>query len=154
MLAPVAGDQAESTLVAIGQRLSPVLRSQSGWVVADGGRWSPSQATASRLTGCDLVAVVVSPSLASVAHARSIVPAIHERLGSDVVSVVVGERGYRPDEVAGVLGVPVVGSVPWEPRWVESLVTTGVSRLWQRSTLARSVRSLADQFAGLAVGGG
>lgn len=154
VLAPSGGEQAESTLVAIGQRLAPVLHAAPGWVIVDGGRWNRTQPTAGRLAGCDLVAVVVSPTLASVAHARSLVPALRETCGSDVVAVVVGDRGYRPDEVAGALGVAVVGVVPWQARWVESLVTTGASRLWQRSPLARSARSLVEELSGLPVGVG
>lgn len=151
VLAPAGGEQAEATLVAIGQRLVPVLRTHDGWVVVDGGRWARSQATARRLAGCDAVALVVSPTLTAVAHARPVAAALQEEYGESVVTVMVGDRGYAAAEIAGALGVPVVGSVGWDRRWVESLLTSGVSRLWQRSPLARSVRAAADGLSALSL---
>lgn len=149
VLAPTSGEQAESALVAIGQRLVPVLTAESGWVVVDGGRWSRGQTTAGRLAGCDVVAVVVSPTFAAAAHAGSVVRTLRELTDAEVVVVVVGDRGYRPDEITAALGVAVLGVVPWEPWWVGSLVTSGVTRLWQHSPLASSARTLADQCAAL-----
>jgi hypothetical protein len=150
--APPESDRCEGTQVAIGDRLAHVLRSVGGWVVLDGGRWSPSQSTARRLDGCDAVALVVSPTIGGVAHSQALVTSLRDVAGpGGVVAVVVGDRGYRTDEVAEVLGVRTLGPVPWDARWAQLLLTAGASRLWQRSALARSVRSLVDDVAGLMV---
>lgn len=157
--APPEADRCEGIQVAIGGRLAPVLRTVECWVVLDGGRWSSSQPTVRRLEGCDVVAVVVSPTIAGVAHARAVVGGLREVMGSvPVVAVVVGDRGYRTDEVAEVVGVRTLGPVPWDARWAHVLLTVGASRLWQRSALARSVRTVVDDIAAStmseAVGGG
>lgn len=151
VLAPVGADRAESTLVAIGERLAPVLQAEEGWVVVDGGRWARSQPTARRLAGCDVVAVVLSPTVAGVAHARSLIGPLHDLFPAPVVGVAVGERGYPPGEIASELGVPVAGVLAWDPRGAETLVTVGVSRWWRRSPLARSARSLVDALEALLV---
>ena len=152
VLAPVGAGQAESTLMAIGDRLAPLISADEGWVLVDGGRWARSQPTARRLIGCDMVGVVLSPTVVGVAHARPLIDPLGELFGVPVVAVVVGERGYTPVEIAHELGVPVVGVVAWDRRGVETLLTVGASRWWRRSPLARSVRSLVDALEPLAVG--
>mgnify|MGYP000907690779 CR=1 FL=1 len=109
VLAPVGGEQASSTLVAIGDRLGGALAVQSGWVVLDGGRWSRTQPSAGRLAGCDLIAVAVSPTLAGVAHAAPLVRSLRERSDVPVAALVIGERGYPTAELADALDVPLQG---------------------------------------------
>jgi hypothetical protein len=150
--APPEADRCEGTVAAIGGRLAPMLRMVDGWVVLDGGRWSPSQATAQRLEGCDVVGLVVSPTISGVAHARSLVASLRDFVGSvPVLAIVVGDRGYRTGDVADALGVRTLGPVPWDPRWTQVLLTAGASRLWRRSAFARSVRAVVEDLAGLDV---
>lgn len=151
VLAPVGGEQAESTLMAMGERLAPVLRAADGWVVVDAGRWGRTQPTAGRLAGCDAVAMVLSPTLAGVAQAQALVAPLQKLVDGPLLGVVVGDRGYSPAEVAGAVGVPVAGVVAWDPRWVQGLLTAGASRWWHRSPLARSVRSLVDRLESMPV---
>lgn len=144
VLAPAGADQASSTLVAIGDRLAAALDVEDCWVALDAGRWSRAQPAASRLAGCDAMVVVLAPTLAGVAHARSLVGPLRDLYAVPVVGVVNGEHGYRPDEIASELGIEVVGPVAWDPRGAQALVTNGVSGWWRRSSFARSVRSLVD----------
>lgn len=144
VLAPTGAETAESTLVAIGERLAPVLGMHDGWVVADGGRWSRSQVTARRMAGCDVIALALSPTFAGVEHARWLVGPLTDTFGVPVVGLSVGDRPYPPADVAAALGTPVAGVAAWDPRGVQTLVTVGASRLWRRSGLARSARSLLD----------
>lgn len=144
VLAPNGREQAESTLVALGERLAWALEGVDRWVVVDGGRWARSQPTARRLVGCDVLALTLTPTLAAVAHTRSIVGSLRDTFGVPLVSVIVGERGYPPAEIGGQLGTPVGGVVPWDPRGVQALVTVGASRWWRRSPLARSMRSFVE----------
>lgn len=148
--APVAGTSVESALTAMSTRLPSAVRAAAVPVVIDAGRWSGTQATAPRLAGCDVVAMVLSPTVAGVAHSAPVAGALREMLPVPVVAVVVGEHRYRPVEVAEALGVEVVGMVPWDRRAVSALLAGGVSRGWTRSALARSTRTLCDQLGAMA----
>ncbi|MGE0139758.1 MAG: hypothetical protein AB7R77_18245 [Ilumatobacteraceae bacterium] len=147
VLAPTGGEQAASTLMAIGNRLAGAMRGEDGSVVLDGGRWSRAQPTAGRLAGCDVVAVALAPTLGGVAHSRGVVAALRDSLGVPVIAVLIGDRGYSPDEIAGELAVPVAGSIAWDPRGAHALITGGPSRWWRRSAHGRSIRSFVDALA-------
>lgn len=142
--APTAGGLAESTIAATGERLVDGLRRRDRIVVVDGGRWSRSQPTAGRLTGCDVVAVVCSPSLEGVEAARWLIDPLAAVTGVPVAAVLNCDKPYSSTEVQAALGVPVVGVLPWDRRAVNVLVTTGTSRGWARSGLARAARSTLD----------
>lgn len=147
VLAPTGGEQAASTLMAIGKRLAPAMRGEDGSVVLDGGRWNRTQPTASRLAGCDVVAVALAPTLGGVAHSRGTINALRDSLGVPVVGVLIGDRGYSPGEVAGELDVPVAGSIAWDQRGAQALITGGPSRWWRRSAHGRSIRSFVDALS-------
>jgi hypothetical protein len=146
VLAPTAGDRAEATLLATGDRLCGVLPHTEGLVGVDGGRWSRSQVTARRLAGCDVVAVVVAPTVASIEHARWLVRPLVEMFRVPVVAISVGEHPYPPSEVAGVLGVRMVGVLPWDRRGVRMLLGASSSRMWSRTALARAARGVLGQL--------
>jgi hypothetical protein len=147
VLAPTGGEQAASTLMAIGNRLAAAMRGEDSSVVLDGGRWSRTQPTAGRLAGCDVVALALAPTLGGVAHSRGVVATLRDSFGMPVVAVLIGDRGYSPQEIAGELDVPVVGSIAWDPRGAHALVTAGASRWWRRSGHGRSIRSFVDALA-------
>lgn len=148
--APVAGASVDSALVAMSARLRSAVRAAAVPVVIDAGRWSPTQNTAARLAGCEVVAVVLSATVAGVAHSAAVVDSLREIVQVPVVAVVVGEHHYPPAEVAAAVGVEVVGVVPWDRRAVRALLAHGVGRGWTRSALARSTRTLCDQFSAIA----
>lgn len=149
VLAPSSGERAESTIVAMADRLAPVLHHVDGLVVVDGGRWSRSQATARRLAGCDAAVVVVGPTLASVEHARWLVDPLVDVFGIPVIAVMVGDRPYPPGEVAPMLGVPVAGALAWDARGVRMLLGGGATRGWARSSLARSAHGVLERLGQL-----
>lgn len=146
VLAPVGGEHASSTLVAIGDRLGGALEVESGWVVLDGGRWSRTQPSAGRLAGCDLIAVAVTPTLAGVAHAAPLMRSLRERSDVPIAALVIGERGYPTGELADALDVAVLGPVAWDPRGAGALVAHGAGGWWRRSSLARSVRGVVQRL--------
>lgn len=148
--APVSAASVESALTAMGTRLRSAVRAATVPVAVDAGRWSESDATAARVDGCDVVALVVSPTVAGIAHGATVAGSLREVLAVPVVGVVVGEHRYPPAEIAAALGVDVVGVVPWDRRSVRALLTHGASRGWTRAALARSTRTLCDQFAAMA----
>jgi MinD-like ATPase involved in chromosome partitioning or flagellar assembly len=145
VVAPTTGTAASAALTTAGEWMGAALDGVDGTVFADVGRWSPTQTTASRVAGADLVLIVCRPTLDSIEHARDLVAAAAAAVESPIALVLVGgDQPYGPNEVARALGVPVVGSLPWEPRAVLGLVSGGArDRRWQRSQLAAASADLA-----------
>lgn len=152
ILAPTCGRLAESTIAA-GERLVPALAELAGTVLVDAGRWSPTQPTARRVVGCEVVAVVSAPTVEGVEAARWLVDSLAAIVGVPVVLVLVGDRPYGPAEVAGVGGVPVAGVVALDRRGLAALVSGG-GRAWERSALARSARTVLGAVRSLAAAEG
>jgi hypothetical protein len=150
LLAPTAGHVAESVIAAAGDRWVPGLSAVAAQVVVDAGRWEPSQPTASRIAGADLVAVVCRPTLAAVESVRLGLDQLRHVAGAPVAVVVVGRRPYGPDEIAEQLGVALGGSVAWDPRGAAGLWARGVTRSWLRSRLARSAADVLARLDALA----
>lgn len=130
----------------------PALAGLDRTVVVDAGRWSRSQVTARRLVGCDVVAVVCTPTVEGIEGARWLIEPLGSSVTNRVVVVLVGDRPYPPGEVAAAVGVPVVGVLAWDPRGLNALVITGAGRGWARSALARSARSALGSFTQLTEG--
>lgn len=147
LLAPTSGAVAESVIASISDRWMPALRLAATDVVADAGRWEPSQTTARRILGADLLVVIVRPTVVSVEHTRHLVDRVREFAKRPAAAVVIGGKPYRPEEVAHHLDMPLAGSISWDPRGANTLWTQGVSKGWMRSMLARSA---AATWAGLA----
>ena len=145
VLAPVSAPSAGSVIEAVGSQVTGELAAVTGWVVADCGRWDPGQPSAARLQRSDVVAVVARSTAVSVAHARDLLA--HLR-GHRAVVVLVGDEPYGQADVAGVVEVPVLSPVAWDPRGVAELWTSGASPRWQsRRPLGRSARRLLDELA-------
>jgi len=138
LLAPTSGSVSESVIGSVSERWMPALRLAAADVVADAGRWEPSQSTARRILGADLLVVVVRPTIASVEHTRHLVDRVREFAKRPAAAVVVGAKPYRPEEVAAHLDMPLAGTIAWDPRGANILWTHGMSRGWMRSMLARS----------------
>jgi Flp pilus assembly CpaE family ATPase len=147
LLAPSAGSVAESVIDSVGGRWVPTLRSAALDVFVDAGRWEPSQRTALRVVGADLLVVVCRPTVAGVEHTRHLLDRLREIARRPVAAVVVGDRPYPPEQVAGFLDVPLAGHIAWDARGATSLWAHGVTRVWLRTQLARSAQAT---LAGLA----
>ena len=142
ILAPTTGPYAESTVAMTRDRLTSALRDLAGaTVILDLGRWSRSQATAHRVSGCDVVGVVCTPTVDGVEAARWLVEPLQAEGAGPVVVVTVGERPYQPAEIAAAMGVHAAGALAWDTRGLASLITRGAGRVWSRSPLARSART-------------
>lgn len=147
ILAPTAGPYAESTVAMTRDRLAPALSElNAATVILDLGRWSRAQATAHRVAGCDVVAVVCTPTVDGVEAARWLVDPLQAEGPGEVVVVVIGERPYQPSEVAAAMGVDTAGAIAWDPRGLASLLTRGAGRVWSRSPLARSARTVLSNL--------
>jgi Flp pilus assembly CpaE family ATPase len=146
LLAPSSGPVAESVIGSITERWVGALRTAALDVVVDGGRWEPSQPTARRIHGADLLVVVVRATVASIEASRHIVDRLRETAKRPAAALVVGNKPYRPEEVAAHLDLPLAGMIAWDPRGAATLWASGVSRGWMRTMLARSA---AGAWAGL-----
>lgn len=148
LLAPSAGAVAESVIDSGAGRWVPTLRACALDVFVDAGRWEPSQRTALRVVGADLLVVVCRPTVAGVEHTRHLLDRLREIARRPAAAVVVGDRPYPPEQVAGFLDVPLAGQIAWDARGATSLWAHGVTRVWLRSQLARSaVATLAGLVA-------
>lgn len=136
--APTSGILAESTIAAIGERMTIAMAESNRVVILDAGRWCRSQSTARRVIGCDAVAIVCQPTLSGVESARALIEPIQAVTGQAPVLLLIGERPYSAAEVSAATGVMVIGVLPWDPGSVNTLLTSGTSRGWSRSRLARS----------------
>ena len=145
--APTAGSVAESTIAAIGERLTGAFEDVDTLVVIDAGRWCRSQLTARRIIGCDVIAIVCQPTLAGVEAARALVDPIEAVTRQRPVLLLVGERPYTAAEVATATGVDALGWLPWDARSLNALVANGVFRGWTKLPLGRSANMVLLELA-------
>jgi Flp pilus assembly CpaE family ATPase len=150
LLAPTAGHIAESVVASAGDRWLTSLRSAAPDAVVDAGRWEPSQRTASRIVGADLVALVCRPTVSGIESARLGIDRLRQVARVPVAVVVVGRRPYTPEEIAGHLEVPLGGMIAWDPRGAVRLWTGGASRRWMHTRLARSAAATLAVLGDLA----
>lgn len=156
VVAPTSAGPVAAALEAAGPGFVAALAALAGAVIVDCGRWQPTSppALALLLTRADLVLVACRPTLAGVEHTRSLLPSLRTGSGRVEVVLVGGERPYGPADVSRALGVPVAGSVPWDPRGVTALVGRGASRAFQRSALGMAAADIARQQLLAPKGGG
>lgn len=150
LLAPPAGHIAESVIGSGGDRWLTSLRAAAADVVVDAGRWEPSQRTAGRIAGADIVAVVCRPTVAGIESARLALDRVRSAARAPVAVVVVGRKPYAPDEIAHHLDAPLGGAIAWDPRAAANLWGGGVTARWLRSSLARSAAAAGATLADLA----
>ncbi len=143
ILSPTSGAASASLLGSMAERIGPAFSKLPMTVVADGGRWSPRQASAHRIAGSDVVLLVCRPTVSSIEHARHLVDAVRQ-VNRAVSVLLVGDRPYGPVEVATALETSVVGALAWDPGAVASLWADGVSKRWARSWLARTATACLD----------
>jgi len=150
LLAPTAGHIAESVIGSAGDRWLPSLRAAAPDVVVDAGRWEPSQRTAHRVAGADVVGLVCRPTVGGIEAARLALERLRQAARAPVVVVVIGRKPYRPEEIAAHLDVPLGGTLAWDPRGVAALWVGGATGRWRRTSLARSAAVTAAHLGDLA----
>ena len=125
---------------------------ESWTVLVDVGRL-PAGADASLLAAADLVVLVTGSSLRAVAAARPAATVLRTAEPAHSSSprgwlLVVGERRpYPADEVASSLGLPLLGSLAWDPR-AAVVLSDGASagRWFARTPLMRSVAAVTGRL--------
>jgi hypothetical protein len=130
-------------------------------VIVDAGRLGLEGSPQPLIRYSDVTLLVTHSSLTALAAARSWAKTLAADVvpGHDVKIVLVGEgRRYRASEVTRTLGVPVVGSVEWDPKRAAvfsagtELPTVrfggeqGAARAFEHSAYQRSLRALATSL--------
>lgn len=120
----VGGDQAKAALAALAASGgTAVVRDAAdagrAVVIVDCGRVDPASAAAPIIRASDAMVVVIRPRADELAHFASMQPALTGWCAK-VWLVLVGD-GYRPRDVERELRVPVLGSLPYDPKGAAAL---------------------------------
>lgn len=140
LAAPSSPEQAGATLTSLGRHFAESLSQATA--VADLGRWRPDSPAAELVRAAAATVLVVNPTVAGVAHARTVFEDLSSRCRRVVVATR-GERPYRPDEVAAAVGAESAVALPGDRATVSMLV---VVRRPRRTPLGRTARALADDL--------
>jgi hypothetical protein len=116
-------------------------------VLVDVGRVDLGSPALPLVRAADRVVMVVRPSLESVVHTRDLLGSLD--LPSDrVVTVVIGDRPYPPDEVAAAVGAELLGELPDDPVGAAALAGNArSSKVLARAPLMRTAGDLASRLA-------
>ena len=131
----------------------PQLGSAGSDLLIDAGRVEPSTAAAPWLAECDRAVLLVRPTLPAVTAARRL--AAHWTTAATAQSgvplelvVVASPSPYSEAEVAGAIGLPLLGTIPFDPE--TALVhSAGMppTRGFARSGYARGIHRIATDLA-------
>ncbi len=146
MMMPPTPESALEVATEMGARWGLVFTEPEGWVIADAGRWWPSQAGADRVRSAGAVVAVVSGSVAGVERARTALPILRHVVSPAPVTVVLAPGPRTTSQVADVLKCDVVNS-PFDQKALRRLEVGQFDRRTQRSPMVRFGRSLLDDLA-------
>ena len=148
LLAPTSPALVAAAVDSLGERLRDALRQWPGTVVVDCGRWAPNPAVHSIIREVDALLVVLRPTLAGIEHVRTRLDEFRSTGPAAVGALLIGDRPYRADEVESALGIPVAGTLAYDPRGARALERRTIGADTMRSTIVRSARSALDRMAG------
>lgn len=152
LVAPVRGQQVRSCVRALG-KVAEWLAVAEGDVLVDCGRATPGMPVFQLADTAACVVLVCGSRPEDVGHALGTVADLRDA-GANLGLVVVGGRDRSPargDEVAEVVGLPLLGELPYDRR-AAALVNAGWrrTRALQRSRLLRSAAAVAVRLSALA----
>jgi hypothetical protein len=144
LLAPITPEKAASALSVLGAHLGTALDAVPGVdVLADCGRIDTRSPSLELARSARYVVIVVAPTLEGVAHCQGRIEVLGLTPGRAAV-LTIGSRPYRPDEVGGALGLPVLGSLANDRQGAQDLAA---GRFGRRSELFRSAAAIAERLA-------
>lgn len=137
-------------------------------VIVDAGRLGLDGCPMPLIVGADVTVLVVGSSLPAVAAARSWAVSLQERATCPLRVLVVGEgQPYAAREVAGALGLQLLGVIPFQPAHAAVFAqgadyppARGLARLggagrarerFERSTLVRGVTAVGESLRAAAL---
>jgi hypothetical protein len=142
---PPSAEQARSALLMLAPMLDR-LGEVDGRIVVDCGRLDPGSPALPVFAAASLGLLVVRPRLADLHAAGEWLRTSGRSRPAGLI--LVGSGPYPPAEISEALGVGVLGELPWDPEAAEALLVEPIgSRRLSRSTLSRSLRTLAGRLA-------
>jgi hypothetical protein len=147
LLGPADADHAQRALQLVGERLATELRQQPDRdVLIDCGRLRSGSPAVPLATAADVLVLVARPRLDELQHLQAALPRLTATVTRPTLLLLVGERPYPADEVAAVLGVPVLG-LPHDPDAADLLAgcRARAGRL-ERTLLLRAARAVAEHL--------
>lgn len=151
LLAGVRGHAQSRSLTEVWEPLLAVLRGleRTGQdVIVDAGRLGLNGSPEPLIYGADVTLLATRTNLPALSAARSWAANLHdgfERRGAlpQLKTLLIGKgRPYGPSEVAKVLQIPVVSTVPWEPQMAEVFsVGAAKPRRFDNGSLVRGIRA-------------
>lgn len=155
----VRSHQQAASLVNLWEPLTGTLRAmerQGTDVIVDVGRIGMAHAAQPLVRSADLALLVVRSDLPAIAGARSWAKAIREELAAQGAEenlgvVVTGPgRPYSAREIRGVLGIPVVAEIPWEPEQAAVLsVGAKPGKKFESGALQRAIAAAVSTTQGV-----
>lgn len=145
VVGPPSPEQATAAVGMIAS--SKVLDVSDAVLIADCGRIDLRGPSRPILDDANLVVVFVRPEIADVAHVAAVVPDL-KRNTTKVGVVVVGNGPYAPSDIASVLDVELLGTIPHDP--VGAGIASGKpgnAKSFQKSAFIRACRELRITLA-------
>ena len=143
---PENAEQARNAMATPG--LPEAFSGMDADVLADCGRSDPGSPALEVARHADVVVLVVRPVYAELKRLVGALPRLRQ-IGSRLAVVLIGKGKYPPAEVAGALGVEVLGALPFDPQGAAILggapTTKGALR---RSPLLRYAHGLVPVLLG------
>jgi len=150
LAAPSDAEQTASALIGLGRAFVESLAGST--VVADLGRWRSSSPSSEFARAALATVLVVHPTVAGVAQARSVLAEVSRHCPRVLVATR-GERPYGAEEVAAAIGCDEVVVLPID-RAGAALVAAGHGGRWtRRSPLMRTGRDLNERLRAVDVTG-
>ena len=149
LLAPPAADQVRAALAMIGD-LPTLVRGAKSDVVCDCGRLDRGSPVLSLFGAADIALLVVRAELADLdvlAAAMEHGSLDRARLGDRLGLLLISSGPYGAAEVVEAVGIPVVGTLPYDTTGARALVTDAPRPFALRSALPRAARTLAASLA-------
>lgn len=148
---PASADSAIGVWTSVGRRLTEVVVDSSARrpVLVDAGRLSPLSPVRGLVERADRLVVVARPEVEELHALNTRIGDLRTATRDRISVLLVGDRPYRPADVASQLGVDVVGFLADDRRAAEAISGHGravSSRTLRRSALARSARAVAERI--------
>lgn len=120
-------------------------------VLVDAGRLGLVGSPDPLIADADLLVLLSGSGLPELASVRAWLPVLR-RGSADVRLVLVAPgRPYSPSDVERDLGVPMIGTLPWDPQAARSWSHGEPQRAFDKSPLAKAVRALGEALRALPI---
>lgn len=145
VVGPVASDQARAALGVLGTRGTHALRSAAqrpeSTVLVDAGRLDESSPALPVVRGADALLMLARPRADELSHVATLLDTVPT--WTRMPALVLIGSGYGKAEVERELRIPVMATLPDDPRGADVLCGRSAGRRFDRSVLGRAAERLA-----------